>query len=89
MYPGGLSLFYDMNSLAGYIGFMWDWSIFMLWLIISPITLFIPVEVWAMIVDGTTDWLYVFALYYLWPLMLPICYVFPCPLEEGWNMFSL
>ena len=75
LYPTGIHKYYDMYSFTGLIDFSWQWLIVFAADLASPITLFIPLDIFFAIFfykwDGMEKW---FLYYVPWGLGLNTLY---------------
>ena len=78
LYPQGLSKYYDLYSLEGIYEYFIDWLVIWGYTIISPLTLFIPVDIWVAVFNGLS-WSG------LWKILIPAVVHYPG--EREWPLF--
>ena len=88
MYPKGLSLYFDLYSIKGYLDYIEAYLLSVTTFTFGFYTIF-PLNVWYMILTTPygADWPLAICLY-LTPffyILRPLCWLLPCPIEDNWN----
>ena len=98
LYPNGIHLFYDMFSLSGLGAFWTDWIWNLIWSVLSPITLFVPIDTLFMLGNNSLDEAARERVYYEVGLIVPLKLiakdilcgkVVKCMIDHGWEYTSI
>lgn len=81
VYPQGLSKYFDMYSTSGWTEYVLYWSWAWFCFLLSPLTLFVPVNIWFSIINGES-------LENFWYALIPAPIVWWLHLrgENGWML---
>lgn len=79
-YPMMIFKYYDFYSLGGFFVYIFDWMWAVFATICSPLTLFIPIDIWLALFNYSWDG--------IWKIMIPAPtgHFFGIELENGWTM---
>jgi len=79
VYPSGLSKYFDLYSYPGFMNYLFYWTWIWFTTLVSPFTLFIPLNIWLAILNGMS-W------EGIWKVLipLPISWFFGVTGENGW-----
>lgn len=89
IYPQGLYKYFDMSSTRGLWKFTVHWLIDVLWICVSPLTLFIPWNMWnAFFKMDTANFILIFSMFYVpWGIINPLMgMLLSVPAEDGFGM---
>lgn len=98
LYPNGIHLFYDMFSAVGLAAFWFDWLMNIVWSILSPVTLFVPLDTLLRLLEQGTDESDWARVYYevgpIWFVKVAAKQLLcgrslTCEIELGWSYISI
>ena len=93
MYPTGLNKYFDMSSTGGLFNYFFQWLYIQITNLLSPLTLFVPFDIWMTIIFGGAKWKGIekyFIWYFPWALGLNTLLgeFLHIPLEDGWSILT-
>lgn len=79
-YPTSIYKYYDFFSLGGFFVYSFDWAWALFCVFISPLTLFIPLNIWIILFTYSWDG--------IWKVFIPAYFghFFGIEIENGWIM---
>ena len=93
LYPTGLYKYFDMSSIGGLFSFFFYWMYVALCDLFSPLTLFVPFDIWMALVFDGLKWKGMekyFIWYFPWALGLNTLLgeFMHIPMEDGWTILN-